>query len=116
MNLGFRAALWMALCGFIASGIIRNLDVLDKGAMQLQEAGLQALTHARCEPNCSTRCLCHTQQTCSAGKLSLCLCCRARVGAWSSKWRSRRREREEEPTPEECELQTVPLPAPPEEV
>ena len=43
MNLGFRAALWMALCGFVASGIIRNVDVLDKGAIQLQEAGLQAL-------------------------------------------------------------------------
>lgn len=47
MHQGFRAALWMALFGFLSSAVYRNLDDLDKRFGDLQDAALQALKHAR---------------------------------------------------------------------
>lgn len=48
MHLGFRAALWMALFGFLASAVHRNLDSLDHCAMRGQDYTLRCMQHARC--------------------------------------------------------------------
>ena len=47
MDLGFKAALWMALLGFLASGLHRHMDSLDQNLVALQDWGLQGLKHAR---------------------------------------------------------------------
>lgn len=47
MHLGFRAALWMALFGFLASAVHRNLDSLDHCAMRGQDYAVRCMQHAK---------------------------------------------------------------------
>jgi len=47
VHLGVRAALWMALFGFLSSCIHRNMDGLDRGGLRLQETGLRWMEQAK---------------------------------------------------------------------
>lgn len=47
VHLGLRAALWMALLGFLSSFINRNIDGMDRGALRLQDSTLRCLEQAR---------------------------------------------------------------------